>query len=164
MPIDVDAHRQITDALLTYCRGIDRLDGKTVSAAFHPGAELEGYGPEPMSIEVFVEHALPSLGAKYVATQHRVSNLLVEDHPDGARLEAYVLASHYSRGDDGDDGDQLMTFAGRYVDTVTQRNGAWRIAHRHLRHDWSTIEQVDSAHRPTWLQSGRDGTPDPLDD
>lgn len=160
--IDLEAHRQITDALLTYCRGIDRLDAAAVSAAFHPGAELAGYGPEVMSIEVFVEHALPSLGAKYAATQHRVSNLFVEQTDDGARLEAYVLASHYEPGIDGVS-DQLMTFAGRYIDTVTQRGGEWRIAHRHLRHDWSTIEEVDSAHRPTWIQSGRGGTPDPLD-
>lgn len=163
MTIDVDAHRQITDALLTYCRGIDRLDAASVRAAFHPGAVLEGYGPEPMTVEVFVEHALPSLGASYAATQHRVSNLFVEEHPDGARLEAYVLASHYARGKDGDP-DRLMTFAGRYVDTVTRRDGAWRIAHRHLRHDWSTVDEVESAHRPTWIQSGRGGTADPLDD
>lgn len=162
MPIDVDAHRRITDALLTYCRGIDRLDAAAVSAAFHPGAVLEGYGPEPMTIEVFVEHALPSLGTKYVATQHRVSNLFVEDHLDGARLEAYVLASHYERGADGES-DRLMTFAGRYVDLVTQQGGSWKIAHRHLRHDWSTVEDVSSAHRPTWIQSGRGGTADPLD-
>lgn len=158
--IDHDAHRQITDALLTYCRGIDRLEPDTVLAAFHPGAELEGYGPEVMTIEVFVEHALASLGAKYSATQHRVSNLFVEEHPDGARLEAYVLASHFETSDDG---DRLMTFAGRYVDVVTERDGAWRIAHRSLRHDWSTEESVRSAHRPSWIQSGRGGTPDPLD-
>ncbi len=92
-----------------------------------------------------------------------MSNLFVEEEADGAaRLEAYVLASHYERTPDGQS-DRLMTFAGRYIDRVTQQGGVWRIAHRHLRHDWSTVESVDSAHRPTWIQSGRGGTPDPLD-
>ena len=51
-----DPRVEITDALLRYCRGIDRLDPVSVQSAFHPGAELCDYGPEPLSIEAFVEH------------------------------------------------------------------------------------------------------------
>ncbi|SVC56183.1 uncharacterized protein METZ01_LOCUS309037, partial [marine metagenome] len=38
-----DAEKQIVDCLLSYTRGIDRLDPDAILAAFHPGALLEGY-------------------------------------------------------------------------------------------------------------------------
>lgn len=160
--IDEADRREMTEALLTYCRGIDRLDAERVRAAFVPGAELEGYGPDVMTIETFAEYALASLGRSYRATQHRVSNIFVEETGDGARLEAYVLASHHAVGTDGES-DTMLTFAGRYIDTMARHDGGWRIARRILRHDWSTLAPVTSAARPTWIQSGRAGSPDPLD-
>ncbi|MFN3258591.1 MAG: nuclear transport factor 2 family protein [Ilumatobacter sp.] len=158
---DVSSRQQIHDALLSYCRGIDRLDAGAVSAAFHPGAQLEGYAPTVMSIETFVEHALASLGAKFTATQHRISNTRIEETDGGARVETYVLASHVQTSDGG---DRLLTFAGRYIDRATERDGQWRIEHRTLRHDWSKIEEIAEPMTGAWVQSGRAGTPDPLDD
>ena len=159
--LDASSRQQIHDALLSYCRGIDRLDADAVSAAFHPGARLEGYAPTDMSIEAFVEHALTSLGAKFTATQHRISNTRIEATDGGARVETYVLASHVQATDDG---DRLLTFAGRYIDRATERDGQWRIEHRTLRHDWSKIETIAEPMTGAWVQSGRAGTPDPLDD
>jgi hypothetical protein len=161
---DVDVRSAATDALHRYCRGIDRLDPALVASAFHPGAELIDYGPAPLSIETFVEHALASLGSRFVATQHRVSNISVERRADRAGeavLEAYVLAFHVERHDDV---HRLHTFAGRYIDRFELRDGDWRIARRTLRHDWSRIEQIDETMSGTWVASGRAGTPDPLDD
>ncbi len=37
--------QQVTVALLSYCRGIDRLDPTAVLAAFHPGADAAGLRP-----------------------------------------------------------------------------------------------------------------------
>lgn len=158
--LDATGRQQIHDALLSYCRGIDRLDAAAVSAAFHPGAQLEGYAATVMSIETFVEHALASLGSKFTATQHRISNTHIEETEGGARVETYVLASHIQSTDEG---DRLLTFAGRYIDRATERDAEWRIEHRTLRHDWSKIEAIDEPMTGAWVQSGRAGTPDPLD-
>ena len=91
---ELSQRAEIVDALLSYTRGIDRLDKESVISAFHPGAILNNYGPEPMPIEDFVEYALPSLKQRYYATQHRVSNIRIEIKEDKALVESYVLAYH----------------------------------------------------------------------
>lgn len=160
----LDVRLATTDALHRYCRGIDRLDASLVASAFHPGAELIDYGPAPMTIEAFVEHALTSLRSRFVATQHRVSNITVEQRDDGADvalLEAYVQAYHVERHVDV---HRLHTFVGRYIDRFELRSGDWRIARRTLRNDWSRIEDIGETMTGSWVASGRDGAPDPLDD
>ncbi len=153
--------QQIRNALLSYCRGIDRLDPVVVAAGFHPGAELRDYGTEPMSIETFVEVALTSLRQRFISTQHRISNMSIDFDSDasGALVETYVLAFHVSAADD----DHLLhTFNGRYIDRFEERYGVWKIATRTLRNDWSKIEPIDRTMRGNWVASGRVGDSDPL--
>ena len=155
--------QQIRNALLSYCRGIDRLDPVVLAAGFHPGAELRDYGAEPMSIETFVEVALASLRRRFISTQHRVSNMSIDFDSDeaGALVETYVLAFHVSAADG--DGDHLLhTFNGRYIDRFEERYGVWKIATRTLRNDWSKIEPIDRTMRGNWVASGRVGDSDPL--
>jgi hypothetical protein len=154
--------RAIRNAMLSYTRGIDRLNAALVSAAFHPGADLIDYGPAPMTIEQFVAHAMNSLETKFSATQHRVSNMTIEiaDDAKSARVETYVLAFHVQPTDDK---PLLHTFNGRYIDRFELRNGEWRIAKRVLRNDWSRIETIETPMRGSWQASGRAGSPDPLD-
>jgi hypothetical protein len=158
---DVDDRQQIHSTLLRYCRGIDRLDPAAIAAAFHPGAELIDYGPEPFTIEDFAEHAVASLGKRFTATQHRISNTAIELDGDRALVETYVLAYHVEATGDG---DVLHTFNGRYIDRFERRDGAWLIASRTLRHDWSKVEPIDAPMRGTWVASGRGGSPDPMYD
>lgn len=149
----------IDDALRSYCRGIDRLDGPSVSAAFHPGAMLIDYGPQPMTIETFVEHALGSLQRKFVATQHRISNTFVKLDGDIALVETYVHATHV---EEATEGRRLHTFVGRYIDRFEGRDGVWKIAQRTLRNDWSTAEPMADPMSGSYVPSGRAGSPDPL--
>ncbi len=152
----------IENALRSYCRGIDRLHSPSLEAAFHPGAMLVDYGPAPLTIEVFVQYALVSLGKRFVATQHRLSNITVELVGDAvARVESYVLAFHV---EDGDGEPRLHTFAGRYIDRFEERDGAWKIARRDLRYDWSTVAAMSDGMTGTWIASGRDGSADPIFD
>ena len=153
-----DARQAITEALYTYCRGIDRLDPDLVRAAFHPGAELIDYGLEPMTIEQFADYATAALGKRFVATQHRISNLSIELDGTSARAEAYVMAFHV---EDGAEGKLLHTFNGRYIDHHEERDGRWAIVRRHLRVDWSTVEPITGEMSGSWVASGRGGTPDP---
>ncbi len=149
----------IEDALRSYCRGIDRLHAPSVTAAFHPGAILVDYGPQPMAIEGFVEHALPSLRKKFVATQHRISNISIEQDGDNALVETYVHATHV---EETADGRRLHTFVGRYIDRFEAHDGAWKIAHRTLRNDWSTAAPMAAAMSGTYVPSGRGDSPDPV--
>ena len=151
----LEAKDEITAALMRYTRGIDRLDGDLVASAFHPGAVCHDYGADPMSIEDFVTYAIPRLGEAYSATQHRVSNVAIE-FDEGHRVaicEAYVLAFHVQPSEGA---ANLHTFNGRYIDRFEHRDGAWKIASRTLRVDWSRVESIDETMNGTWVQSGRD--------
>ena len=153
---------EIVDALLSYTRGIDRLDKESVISAFHPGAILNNYGPEPMPIEDFVEYALPSLKQRYSATQHRVSNIRIEIKEDRALVEAYVLAYHVKSSESS---KQLHTFNGRYIDTFALRDAHWKISERFLRNDWSKVDDIteEMAGSSVWVKSRRDAD-DPIYD
>ncbi len=156
----LDIRANIEDALRSYCRGIDRLHPQSIEDAFHAGAILEGYGAhEPMTIEVFVPQVIASLRAKYVATQHRLSNVTTETSGDTALVESYVLAYHVAQHDDG---RTLTTFNGRYIDHFETRDGAWKIAHRTLRMDWSDVSPMGNQLVGSYVHSGRDGSPDPI--
>ena len=111
----VEIQFEIESAMRSYCRGIDRLDAASVLAAFHPGAVLEGYGDGlAMTVEQFAPHAIEKLRDKYVATQHRLSNITVDLRDDTtAVVESYVLAYHVMETAEG---RTLVTFDGRYVD------------------------------------------------
>jgi len=157
------SHRaEIVDALLSYTRGIDRLDKESVISAFHPGAILNNYGPEPMPIEDFVEYALPSLKQRYSATQHRVSNIRIEIKEDRALVESYVLAYHVKSSENS---KQLHTFNGRYIDTFALRDAHWKISERFLRNDWSKVDDIteEMAGSSVWVKSRRDAD-DPIYD
>ena len=153
---------EIVDALLSYTRGIDRLDKESVISAFHPGAILNNYGPEPMPIEDFVEYALPSLKQRYSATQHRVSNIRIEIKEDRALVESYVLAYHVKSSESS---KQLHTFNGRYIDTFALRDAHWKISERFLRNDWSKVDDIteEMAGSSVWVKSRRDDD-DPIYD
>lgn len=171
---------QVERCLLAYARGIDRLDAELVLSAFHRGATLDGYGSETLAVEAFVELALPGLRAGFRSTQHRLSNVFVEGREGAVVAESYILATHVeedaaaaerlfnapskkSSAHDRGDGaaGRLFTFAGRYVDRLTERDGQWRIAHRRLRYDWSKVEEIDEAMPGPWLRGARDRT-DPI--
>jgi hypothetical protein len=156
---ELEVRARIDDALRSYCRGIDRLHGPSVEAAFHPGAELVGYGGPPTTVEAFVPRALASLAAKYVATQHRIGNTLAAIDGDHAVVETYVQAFHVQETDGG---RLLLTFNGRYIDRFEERGGQWRIARRELRNDWSHIEPMGEPMGGTWIPSGRGDVPDPV--
>jgi hypothetical protein len=156
---ELEIRTAIDDALKRYCRGIDRLDGPSVASAFHPGAMLVDYGPNALTIEQFVEHALGSLQKKFVSTTHRLSNVLIELHGDWALVESYTLAHHV---EDTPEGRRLHVFGGRYIDRFEDRGGVWLIAQRTLRNDWSHVGPMGEPMGGSYVPSGRAGTPDPI--
>lgn len=163
-----DPRQEIHDALLSYCRGIDRLRADDVRAGFVPGALLHGYGrSEAMAIEDFSEYAVAALGERFVATQHRMANTRIEFADDGrsAIVETYVEASHVEPPTKDEPGQRLQLFVGRYIDRCEPGDdGVWKIAERTLRNDWSSVSTIDNPMPGNYLPSGRGNEPDPLFD
>lgn len=157
---DVEIRDLCREALYRYCRGVDRLDKASIASAFHPGAELLGYGSaQAITIEAFVDHVVTALGQRFVATQHSVSNVSVDVRGDHAVMEAYVHAIHV---EEREGERRLHTFHGRYVDRVEPRDGEWRIVGRHLRQDVTMVEVMGPPMSGDYPRSGRGGTPDPI--
>lgn len=123
---------------------------------------LIDYGSQPISIETFAKHAPASLQRNFIATQHLISNTTVQLNGDCAVVETYVRASHVQASAEGSGGRRLHTFVGRYIDRFEERNGAWKIAQRTLRNDWSTIEPMGDSMSGTYVSSGRGDSPDPM--
>ncbi len=156
---DVELRAVVERALLSYCRGIDRLHPASIAAAFHPGALLIDYGSQTRTIEEFADHAVVSLGRRFVATQHRISNITVERNGASALVETYVHATHVQ----ATPGERnLHTFVGRYIDRFEKRGGEWKIAQRTLRNDWSTVVPMADPMAGSYVPSGRGDIPDPI--
>ncbi len=156
---DPDIRAQIDRCLLAYTRGIDRLDPELIATGFHPNAELEGYGTAgTTTIEAFIERAIPSLRDRFVNTQHRMNNTTAELRGDHVATKTYVLAHHLQAGASDDEPSRLLLFSGRYIDRFDEVDGAWRITHRRLRYDWSTIETVNASMPGEWVMGSRDTT------
>ena len=156
---ELTARAQIADAIATYARGIDRCDPDAVKAAFHDDGILVDYGaPEPQPAAVFADYACTKLKGAYLATQHRVTNTLIDYRGDHAVAESYILAFHVQQTDDG---KILHTFNGRWIDSLTPRDGVWRIAQRVLRVDWTRRDPWHEDMGGAYVPSARDRT-DPV--
>ncbi len=133
-------HRAITDVVLRYCRGVDRMDRELVRSCFHADA-ADDHGSFSGDRDGFIEWAFGLL-ATYDSTFHFVGNQLVSfDGPDVAMCETYGIAHHRKVG--GPDHKNLIT-GFRYIDTIERRADAWRIAKRVAVTEWSRVEPAET--------------------
>jgi ketosteroid isomerase-like protein len=123
----------IHDTLATHSRGVDRSDAATLKSCYWPDAEV-AYGGFNGPAWTFCD-SLPEAIAYFSATQHTLSNVLIELDGDRARVETYVTASHYRRGSTGP-GHEMTVFA-RYLDVFERRGDCWKIRHRRVVMDWN---------------------------
>lgn len=120
----------IMDRLCRYARGIDRCDLATLLDVFWPDAVADfGQGPVPASD--WAQAMIPAL-AGMLRTQHLLGNMIIDIAGDRAEAETYCRAWHETA--DG----MVMEVGGRYLDTLEQRGGEWRIASRRYVMDWNT--------------------------
>lgn len=127
--------RAITDVVLRYCRGIDRLDLELVRDCYHPDATDE-HGAFVGSRDEYVEWVAGIL-TRFTGTMHVVANQLIEVDTDDARSETYGVAYHW--GEPADDPRRNFTTGFRYVDHFTRRDGRWRIARRIAVREWTHV-------------------------
>jgi hypothetical protein len=128
------AAEEIRQAVLRYCRGVDRLDVDVMRSAYLPGA-VDDHGVYVGDADAFCERVIGSHAA-YDATMHCVLNHTVEvDGPDTARGEAYVVTYVLRTTPDGV--PWRDTWWGRYVDRYGVHEGRWGIAHRVCVHEFT---------------------------
>lgn len=127
--------REIEDAILRYCRGIDRLDLELVRSCYWPDA-TDSHGGFSGTRDAFVAW-VEKLLARFESTSHFVGNLLVELAGDAAVAETYAIAFHRS----AEPKASLNLIIGvRYVDRFEKRGGAWKIARRVCVTEWSRVD------------------------
>jgi hypothetical protein len=139
------AEREIRRRLLDYCRGIDRCDPDLVASVYHPDATDDHGGFRGSGLD-FARYATEKLRAHAEATTHLIGDSIIDfTGPGTAEVETSVLAWHRCRDDDG---PYLERFGGRYFDTFEHRDGAWKISHRLVTHDWDALERITPAFPP----------------
>lgn len=121
--------QEIHDALMRYCRGVDRCDAELMRSTFHQDAIAFG-----TNAWEFVEHFVPDNRAATSFTVHVIANLTIDVVDDSAFSEAYFIT--YAGREDG--GNQAVdAFCGRYIDRWERRQGHWGIVHRDVAREWS---------------------------
>lgn len=115
----------ITEALMRYCRGVDRMDRAALESAYWPDATDDHikYVGGPEGLVEFIFDAV-----KRMRTQHMMGNVLIEMRgPTRAVCESYVHAHHEA---DGFFGKEEFIIGARYLDIFEKRSDEWRILHR----------------------------------
>jgi hypothetical protein len=122
----------IHDALMRYCRGVDRCDKELMRSAFHEDA----IAFSTVAWD-FVQHFIPENRAATTFTMHSIANLDIEVLGGVAFSEAYFVT--YVGRQEGDE-ECVDAFCGRYIDRWEQRDGQWKILHREVVREWSRAD------------------------
>lgn len=155
---ELAAKQAITEVLLRYFRGVDRLDLDLVRSCFHDDA-VDEHGSFTGSVDELVAWVRPLLET-YDRTFHFAGNILVELDGDRARAETYGIAVHRAAG--GAEHHNLTT-GFRFVDDFDRRAGEWRIVHRVAITEWSRVDREgDWWAVPDHLEQGRRDRTDAL--
>lgn len=153
----------IAEVLAMHSRGVDRADEAVLKSAYWSDAEV-AYGAYNGDAHGFCE-ILPTSIKRYAGTAHKISNLNIEFRGDEARVETYVTAHHYLKGDANGTADTEMTYIGRYLDTMEKRNNVWKIRFRRVLMDWNQNAAATAIlEGPPFegLARGTNGPDDPL--
>lgn len=169
-PSPADDKIAIQDALLRYCRGLDRKDLDMAKSAFHDDAQVvhgffSGSGHDWVSYviasppvdRIGIGDADPAMDVAE-SQQHHITNQLIELDGDVAYSEAYFIEYTMSRRDAR---RFLTTVGGRYAERYERRQGQWRIAERKAVRDWDSVTPIDTRF-PGWEKSPQ-GTRDHSD-
>lgn len=136
----------ITERLLDYARGVDRIDHGLICSVFHPEARLD-YGAMFSGTR---EEFAAFIGLVHPVMQthsHHVSNIRITVDGERAGSEAYVLVWLRSDGSDGTCNDTVNS--GRYVDQWRRGEEGWRIVHRRYVHGMDSTRPVGTRGFPT---------------
>jgi hypothetical protein len=160
-------HRsQITDALLRYCRGLDRMNFDLVRSAYHDDA-IDDHGGYHGGIPGLIAW-MAGRHASVEQCMHSITNCTIERDGDLAVVETYCLSyqRYYTDGAGGaEDSDvvdadrdrEQVIAAVRFIDRFERRASGWKIAHRKVAFESAWTETVTSEFPPAgWTKLRRD--------
>ena len=136
----------ITERLLDYARGVDRIDHGLICSVFHPDARLDYGAMFSGTREEFADF----IGLVHPAMQthsHHLSNMRITVDGDRAGSETYVLVWLRSEGSDGHVNDTVNS--GRYVDEWRRTSDGWRIVRRSYLHGMDSTRPAGTIGFPT---------------
>jgi hypothetical protein len=141
----------ITETLMRYCRGVDRLDFDTLRSVYWPEARDE-HAIFEGNVDQFIEFVKNFMGS-CEQSSHQITNVLIEfDNPSEARVESYVWTFQDMLAEGGGREDLIAT--GRYLDRFVKRGPEWRILHRILTIDTVVIQPTTANWGPNGLYAG----------
>lgn len=115
----------ITEALMLYCRGVDRMDRASFEAAYWPDA-TDDHVKYVGGVQGVIDYTFAAVSR--MRAQHMMGNIFIEMRgPTRAVCESYVRAYHEV---DANFGKQEMDIGARYLDIFEKRGEEWRILHR----------------------------------
>jgi SnoaL-like domain len=133
---ELQDRQAIHDCLMTYCRGIDRLDRELLLSVYHPDA-IDDHGVFVGSPEEFADWAIAMHTTTHLSHQHCIFNYTCDLDGDVAHTESYFMFVGLNRT-----GNPLAMSGGRYIDRFEKRSGRWAIAARLCVRDWAPLSET----------------------
>lgn len=129
--------QEIHEAMVRYCRGVDRCDRDLIASALHPDAVIDTGRSKTTGAEAPDLFVSGVRNAK--ASMHFAGNEFVEVEGDVAVSETYML-SYLVLTENGKDYTRVR--GSRYIDRFERRAGAWKVAERVVLDDWGRYDEV----------------------
>ena len=151
----------IQEVLMTYCRGVDRLDEELVRSVYHPDA-YDNHGYWRGKGWDFAPFVVARLRAANRCTMHSITNVLIDVGGELATAESHVNVTLVRRAESPSMADLM---GARYVDRLSKRNGQWKIDERTVVLEWHKVERWSAGDAPIALDAftwGRRDRSDPV--
>lgn len=132
-------HHEIRQLLATYCHGCDRAD-EAEMASVYAEQSWDDHGPNKCDGKQFACLILEQARRTTRVISHQLGQSLIRVDGDRAAAETYFVATLIS---DEDQSERMTQLGGRYVDTLIQEAGKWRIGERLCVRDWSSTGLID---------------------
>jgi SnoaL-like domain len=129
----------IREAVLRFCRGVDRCDPHLLASAYHHDA-VDEHGARTFAGGEIGPGIVELVRCSRLCI-HQVTNQLIELHgPERAASETYFAVWQVLEHNGSERFHQGL---GRYIDRFERRNGSWRIAHRLVIVDLNRVVALD---------------------
>jgi len=116
----------IREALMRYCRGVDRLDAEIISSVYHPDA-YDDHAGRIFTGETVGQGLVDWMTEIMDVTSHNITTSNIEVNGATAGSEAYTTSMHLQTIDDV---QRTLLAVARYIDRFEKRNGEWKIISR----------------------------------
>jgi hypothetical protein len=128
----------VAECLYRYATGVDTRDWAMYRSVFADEIEVDfssfgpGRPPATIAADDWVAGLKPLFG-RLAATQHMMSNPLVELDGDSAEITMYVRAHHVL---DPEDPESYYTIGGYYRNRLVREHGDWKLVRVNLNVTW----------------------------